>query len=406
MEEQSSVTAYYNENDPFAAAWLRELIARGVIEHGEVDERSIRDVTAGDLAGFIHCHFFAGIGVWAYALEQAGWPKTERCWTGSCPCQPFSVSGKRRGASDERHLWPAWFELVKVAQPVRIFGEQVASDDGLAWLDVVSSDLENAGYACGAVDTCAAGFGAPQISQRLFFVAEAGSEESGRLSNFGRAKIPAHDGNGKAVRLATAEKMGRRDRNNSENVGQANRESDTPGNDCTTRQLVQAATERREGKTGNGHDGAGRTQSIACEPGELGAPARGGFGIAGSASGSAGHVAFTDSTGELESANESRREGSEQRSACDARGERPESHGAVSESGGALNGFWRDAEWLWCRDERYRPVEPGTFPLAHGAARRVGRLRGYGNALVAPQAIGFVAAYLAHLEENTTNRKM
>ena len=62
---------------------------------------------------------------------------------------------------------------------------------------------------------------------------------------------------------------------------------------------------------------------------------------------------------------------------------------------GPVNGFWRDADWLACRDERWRPVEPGTFPLAHGAAARVGRLRGYGNAIVAPQAAAFVEAYLA-----------
>ena len=61
---------------------------------------------------------------------------------------------------------------------------------------------------------------------------------------------------------------------------------------------------------------------------------------------------------------------------------------------GQLNGFWADAEWIPCRDGKARPVEPGTFPLAHGAAARVGRLRGYGNALVAQQAIGFIKAYM------------
>ena len=61
---------------------------------------------------------------------------------------------------------------------------------------------------------------------------------------------------------------------------------------------------------------------------------------------------------------------------------------------GPTNGFWRDADWLFCRDERWRPVEPGTFPLAHGSAARVGRLRGYGNAIVAPQAAAFVEAFL------------
>ena len=51
---------YYNENDPRAAAWLRELIKDGLIPKGEVDERSIADVEPGDLAGYTQCHFFAG----------------------------------------------------------------------------------------------------------------------------------------------------------------------------------------------------------------------------------------------------------------------------------------------------------------------------------------------------------
>ena len=43
---------------------------------------------------------------------------------------------------------------------------------------------------------------------------------------------------------------------------------------------------------------------------------------------------------------------------------------------------WNDADWLWCRDGKWRPVESGTFPLAHGISGRVGRLRAYGNAIV------------------------
>lgn len=61
---------------------------------------------------------------------------------------------------------------------------------------------------------------------------------------------------------------------------------------------------------------------------------------------------------------------------------------------GPTNGFWRDADWLGCRDGKWRPVEPGTRPLAHGAAARVGRLRAYGNALNAYQAEAFITAYL------------
>jgi DNA (cytosine-5)-methyltransferase 1 len=168
--------AYYNEIDPFASQWLVNLVAARAVAPGFVDSRSIVEVSPEDLASYTQCHFFAGIGVWSYALKQSGWPDTLPVWTGSCPCQPFSVAGKRKGFSDQRHLWPNWFRLISICQPPIIFGEQVASPDGLAWLDNVQSDLENAGYAFAAVDTCAAGFGAPHLRQRLYWVAITRSE--------------------------------------------------------------------------------------------------------------------------------------------------------------------------------------------------------------------------------------
>jgi DNA (cytosine-5)-methyltransferase 1 len=139
--------AYYNERDPFAAAWLRSLIAAGLISPGDVDERDIRDVKPSDLAGYVQCHFFAGIGVWSYALRYAGWPDDREVWTGSCPCQPFSAAGGRSGFADERHLWPHWHHLIRVRRPAIVFGEQVSSKDGLAWFDLVSSDMEGTDYA-------------------------------------------------------------------------------------------------------------------------------------------------------------------------------------------------------------------------------------------------------------------
>lgn len=175
------MTAYYNEIDPFAAAWLRELIKAGEIAPGEVDERSIEDVCPDDLKAFTQCHFFAGIGVWSYALRRAGWPDDKPVWTGSCPCQPFSQAGERGGFTDERHLWPAQFHLIRELRPDVWLGEQVASKDGLSWLDLVCDDLEATGYAIGAVDTSSALTGAPHVRQRLRIAARrvADADEPG-----------------------------------------------------------------------------------------------------------------------------------------------------------------------------------------------------------------------------------
>ena len=87
------MAAYYNEHDPFAVAWLRELIKANLIADGEVDDRDIQNVSPNDLRGFTQCHFFAGIAGWSYALRLAHWPDDRPVWTGSCPCQPFSIGG-------------------------------------------------------------------------------------------------------------------------------------------------------------------------------------------------------------------------------------------------------------------------------------------------------------------------
>lgn len=172
MGAQVKAPAYYNEIDPGAADWLRELIKENLIAPGEVDERDIRDVRPNDLKGFRQCHFFAGIGGWSHALRLANWPDDRPVWTGSCPCQPFSAAGRKNGVADDRHLWPAWFWLIRECQPDVIFGEQVASNDGIAWLDTVSTDLERENYAVGPVVLPASGVGAPHIRHRLWIAAE------------------------------------------------------------------------------------------------------------------------------------------------------------------------------------------------------------------------------------------
>ncbi|MEJ5079777.1 DNA cytosine methyltransferase [Ochrobactrum sp. MYb379] len=331
FEGGAVLTAYYNEFDPKAAAWLRELIKAGHIAPGDVDERSIVDIRPADLVGYTQCHFFAGIGVWSYALRRAGWPDDRPVWTGSCPCQPFSAAGKGDGFADERHLWPHFHWLIQNCRPAVVFGEQVASKDGLGWLDLVQADLEGSGYASGAVDTCAAGFGAPHIRQRLYWVAHADNAGSqGRQQPGCKRTLERTSGaGGVADRLADASLRGQSRR--LWERGQAEWSEGETGRHSTIGRLDNSLSIGRIA-SGNGYNGQHDGQQLTSN-GSNGGPS-------------------------------------------------------------PTNGLWSDADWLFCRDGKWRPVEPGTFPLAHGSAARVGRLRGYGNAIVAPAAQAFIEAYL------------
>ena len=211
--------AYYNEFDPKAAAWLRQLIAEGHIAPGEVDERSIKEVNADDLKGFSQCHFFAGIGGWSYALRLAGWPDDRPVWTGSCPCQPFSAAGQRKGVEDERHLWPEFRRLIADGAPPVVFGEQVASKDGRLWLAGVRTDLEALGFAVGAADLCAAGVGAPHIRQRVWWAAYADGRNAGHRDVQRGRQHGLQPQNGCAGRLEHAARDGRIERRPQSNGG-------------------------------------------------------------------------------------------------------------------------------------------------------------------------------------------
>lgn len=162
---------YYNEFDSKTANWLKELIKQGLIPNGDVDTRSITEIKPHELNGYTQCHFFAGIGGWSLALQLANWNSTRHVWTGSCPCQPFSTAGKGLAQADERHLWPVFFNLIKECRPEYVFGEQVASAIGKGWLDGISTDLGEEGYACGSAVLGAHSVGAPHIRQRLYWVA-------------------------------------------------------------------------------------------------------------------------------------------------------------------------------------------------------------------------------------------
>ena len=160
---------FYNEWDGYAAQWLRNLSNDGHIPHGYVCEKSITDLTPYDLDGYDECHFFTGIGGWLLALRWAGLEGVSGIWTGSPPCQPFSVSGKKLGVKDERHLAPTWIELIRAKKPAIIFGEQVASAISHGWIDELFHTLEREGYACGFAVLSGYVVGAPHKRDRIFF---------------------------------------------------------------------------------------------------------------------------------------------------------------------------------------------------------------------------------------------
>ncbi|MGA1677590.1 MAG: DNA cytosine methyltransferase, partial [Pseudomonadales bacterium] len=260
------MTAYYNEIDPKAAAWLRELIKRGLIADGDVDETDIRDVDPARLGGYTQCHFFAGIGGWSLALRLAGWPDDRPVWTGSCPCQPFSAAGRRAGVADERHLWPHWHHLISQCQPAIVFGEQVASKDGLGWLDLVHADMEATGYAFGAADLCAAGIGAPHIRQRLWFVGErlADAADAGlQMGRRGSGREPRSVEQSERLRadggLADASGLGRGAQRIGDHGGDERRQPDADGQDGRLADADSAgriARQRDDQAAGHGHPSA------------------------------------------------------------------------------------------------------------------------------------------------------
>lgn len=298
------MSAYYNEIDTSCRRLLRELMRRGIIADGDIDDRSIADVQPTDLAGFSQCHWFAGIGTWSYALRMSGWPDDRPVWTGSCPCQPFSQAGKQRGFADARHLWPEFHRLIRERRPPVVLGEQVAGPAGRAWWDAVSADMEHAGYAVGAADLCAAGVGAPHIRQRLYWCAVA---ETGRVADPGE--------HGRQGRL-----QGRQNEEREIIDGQA-------GRDGATGRVAHA----------HGHGrGEGQRHHPPLGHGTPPAPDRG-----------------TD---------------------------RP----------GPTNGYWRDVDWIGCRDGKWRPVKPGLVPLVDGTPERTALLRAIGNAIVPQVAAEFI----------------
>lgn len=119
---------------------------------------------------------------------------------GGFPCQPFSLAGKRRGADDDRNLWPEMCRLVAELRPTYVVAENVPGIIRV-YLDTVLSDLESLGYATGTITLPAAAFNAPHVRDRVFVLAYANREHTGHR----------HNGTGETVWNAAKEAAKRRD---------------------------------------------------------------------------------------------------------------------------------------------------------------------------------------------------
>ena len=363
------MSSYYNEIDPFAAQWLRNLIQAGHIPDGEVDERSIVDVAPDDIRGFTQCHFFAGIGGWGLALRLAGWADDRPIWTGSCPCQPFSAAGKRGGVADDRHLWPDFYRLIAECRPPVVAGEQVASRDGLGWLDLVRADLEASDYAVGAVDICAAGLGAPHIRQRLWWVGLADADKHGRdqgRTGVGSSGNDGVVGNGPFDRMADG--LGAGLEGYGEGSPAASGWHPSPRPASSGDEPSGLADANQQGSGGRGVQRPGQSDGA-------------GFGASRERS---SRLRTDDRMADAEHA--------ERRAISQHREDghhgpdsgRPEAHGFAGTRGevrgaSATNGFWADADWLFCRDGKWRPVRSIHVRMVDGLSAGLERMRPAAN---------------------------
>ncbi len=121
--------------------------------------------------------------------------------SGGFPCQPFSVAGQRKGAEDDRYLWPEMLRVIDEIRPTWVIGENVAglvsmvqpetykthvesqtdffgetnkeivSEYQQYVIETVCSDLERIGYSVQPVIIPACAVGAPHRMDRIWFIA-------------------------------------------------------------------------------------------------------------------------------------------------------------------------------------------------------------------------------------------
>ena len=150
--------------------------------------------------------------------------------TGGFPCQPFSYAGRRRGAEDDRYLWPSMYRAIDEIQPTWVVAENVAGiltmveqgevskvagtatlfdafDDlrgryelrETFTLQRICTDLESHGYAVQPVLVPACAVGAPHRRDRVFIVARRIASDSDNRAD--RRTAREDEGKGREERI-------------------------------------------------------------------------------------------------------------------------------------------------------------------------------------------------------------
>ena len=144
--------------------------------------------------------------------------------TGGFPCQPFSVAGKRKGAEDNRYLWPHMLRAIREIQPAWIVGENVAGilsmvqpskdikmerspyifEESYIYrkeqqftIEAICEDLESAGYSVQPFVIPACAVGAPHRRDRVWIIAHrtnarSESVQQGRKDRISEFGVVAH----------------------------------------------------------------------------------------------------------------------------------------------------------------------------------------------------------------------
>ena len=285
--------------------------------------------------------------------------------TGGFPCQPFSVAGKRRGAEDDRAIWPEMLRVIREAQPTWIIGENVAGIVTME-LDNILSDLESLGYSAWPLVIPACAVDARHRRDRVWIVAHAG-----HLCGRGRAEPTREERaetSNSGAKLADSEGAGleRREQHGTQLESELGLGK---GGSCPRRQLpggwrevVFAAECDPEG---DGLCPCGFDYSDGCsQPG----PTQDGY-------------EYTERDGVLygrpEGQADNNSTGGQGEDVADADSQR----GRLREANGEDASDARQSPCTW-KDEREWFAESGMGRVAHGIPHRAHRLRGLGNAIV------------------------